>query len=57
MNKRKLRKSLEYADKQGIPFVIVIGEDEIKDRKVKIKNMKESTEIEVDIDKIELSFK
>ncbi|GIM30636.1 histidine--tRNA ligase 1 [Clostridium polyendosporum] len=57
MDKRKLRKSLEYAGKQEIPFVIVIGEDEIKNGKVRIKNMKESTDEEIDIDKIEFFFK
>jgi histidyl-tRNA synthetase len=49
MNKRKLRKSLEYAAKQSIPFVIVLGEDEIKAGKVKIRNMEDGTEKEVDI--------
>lgn len=57
MDKRKLRKSLEYASKQQIPFVIVIGEDEIRDGKVRIKNMIEGTEKETDIDKIEFFFK
>jgi histidyl-tRNA synthetase len=57
MNKRKLRKSLEYAGKQGIPFVIVIGEDEIKNEKVRIRNMKEGNEEEIDMDKVELFFK
>lgn len=57
MDKRKLRKSLEYASKQQIPFVIVIGEDEIRTGKVRIKNMMEGTEKETDIDKIEIFFK
>jgi histidyl-tRNA synthetase len=57
MDKRKLRKSLEYANKQGIPFVIVIGEDEIKSGKVKIKNMESGSEKEIDIDSIGLFFK
>lgn len=57
LDKRKLKKSLEYADKQGIPYVIIIGEDEIKTGKVKIKNMKNYTEIEAGIDEIELYLK
>jgi len=57
MDKRKLRKSLEYAGKQGIPFVIVIGEDEIKNGKVRIRNMKEGNEEEIAMDKVELFFK
>jgi histidyl-tRNA synthetase len=56
MGRKKLRKSLEYASKQGIPYVIVIGEDEMKSRKVKIKNMKEGTEAEVTMDELECYF-
>lgn len=57
MNSRKLRKSLEYAGKQGIPFVIIIGEDEMKIGKVKIKNMEEGKETEVMIDQIACQVK
>lgn len=57
MDKRKLRKSLDYASKQQIPFVIVIGEDEIRAGKVRIKNMMEGTEKGTDIDNIETFFK
>ncbi|WP_242865930.1 histidine--tRNA ligase [Desnuesiella massiliensis] len=57
MNSRKLRKSLECAGKQGIPFVIIIGEDEIKIGKVKIKNMEEGKETEVTIDQIACQLK
>lgn len=44
-----MRRSLEYAGKQGIPFVIVIGKDEIKAGKVKIRNMEDGTEKELDL--------
>jgi histidyl-tRNA synthetase len=56
MERKKLKKSLEYASKQGIPYVIVIGEDEMKSRKVKIKNMEEGTEAEVTMDELECYF-
>ena len=36
----KIKKSFEFADKKGIPFVGVIGEQEIKDRSVSVKDMK-----------------
>lgn len=36
----KLDKQLKYADKKGIPYVIIIGPDEIKKSVVKLKNMK-----------------
>ncbi len=55
MDKRKLRKSIEYAGKQKIPFVVVIGEDEMKCGRV--RNMKDGIETEIDINKLELFFK
>ena len=36
----KIKKSFEFADKKGIPFVGVIGEQEIQDNSVSIKDMK-----------------
>jgi histidyl-tRNA synthetase len=36
----KVKKQLEYANKKMIPFVIVIGADEMKDGLLTIKNMK-----------------
>lgn len=36
---KKLGKQITYADKKGIPFVLIAGEDEIAERKVTIKNM------------------
>ena len=36
----KLDKQLKYADKKGIPYVVIIGPDEIKKNTVKLKNMK-----------------
>ena len=38
--KAKLKKQLQYANNNNIPFVIIIGEDEIKNRKYILKNMK-----------------
>lgn len=38
-NEGKIGKKFAYADKLGIPFVIVVGEDELKSGKYKLKNM------------------
>jgi histidyl-tRNA synthetase len=35
-----LNKQLKYANKKGIPWVIIIGPDEIKANKINLKNMK-----------------
>ena len=50
MNKRKIKKSFDYANKENIPYVIVVGENEIKENKITIKNMKESSQEMIDID-------
>lgn len=39
MNKRKLKKSLDYANKELIPYVIILGEDEVTQNSFKIKDM------------------
>ena len=52
MNNRKLKKSLEFASKTNIPYVIIFGEDEIKNKKFKIKDMMNSKEIEININDI-----
>jgi len=36
----KFDKQLKYADKKNIPFVIIIGPEEIEQNKIRIKNMK-----------------
>ena len=35
----KLNKQLKYADKKGIPWVIIIGPEEVKEKVVVLKNM------------------
>jgi histidyl-tRNA synthetase len=50
-NLDKLGKQFKYADKQKIPFVIIIGEDEIKENKVVIKNMASGNQETVEIKK------
>lgn len=37
---RKLDKQLKYADKNNIPYVVIVGPEEIKNNTVKVKNMK-----------------
>lgn len=35
----KMKKQMSYADSNGIPFVIIAGEDEMNEKKVTLKNM------------------
>lgn len=52
LNDKKLKAKMKYADKLEIPFVIVVGEDEVKSEVVKIKNMKTGNEKECQIHNI-----
>ena len=54
LNDKKLKAKFKYADKLKIPYVAVIGEDEISSNTVKVKNMEtgEETPIELDAKKI-----
>ncbi len=37
---RGIGKNIQYADKKGIPFVAIIGEDELKQKAMTLKNLK-----------------
>ena len=39
LNGRGVGKNLEYASALGIPFVLIIGEDELKQKKVLLRDM------------------
>ncbi len=49
---RQVSKKVKAADKEQIPFVIVIGEEEVESGKYKLKNFKQSKEHEVSKDEI-----
>lgn len=52
LNDKKLKAKMKYADKLEIPYVIVVGEDEINTGIVKAKNMTNGEEKEYKIDEI-----
>ncbi len=41
---RGISKNLQYVNSFGIPFAIIVGGDELKNKKIKIKNMKSGEE-------------
>lgn len=49
---RNLTKQLEYADSLEIPYVIIVGEKELKKKKFKLKDMKRKTEKELSLTSI-----
>lgn len=52
LNDKKLKAKMKYADKLEIPFVIVVGEDEVTSEVVKIKDMITGNEKECQIHNI-----
>ncbi len=46
---KKIKAKFKYADKLNIPFVVVIGEDEILNNTVTLKNMKTGEQFQVSI--------
>ncbi len=52
LNDKKLKAKMKYADKLEIPYVIVVGEDEVNSGIVKIKNMKTGEQKECKIENI-----
>ena len=56
LRSRKLSKQLEYASIMKIPFVVIVGEKELKQKSVKLRNMKTGKEGLVKIDKLAKKF-
>lgn len=52
LNNKKLKVKFKYADKLKIPYVIVVGEDEIKQNKFKLKDMSTGEEENLTIEGI-----
>jgi histidyl-tRNA synthetase len=49
LEETKLGKKFNYADKMGIPFVIVIGEEEKKSGEYTLRNMKSGEQTKYDM--------
>ena len=48
----KLKKQLDYADRKNIPFVVLIGSDEIQSGQLTLKNMKTGEQTKVGVEEI-----
>ena len=49
---KKIKTKFKYADKLQIPYVIVIGEDEIKAEEVTLKNMQTGEQERMKLEKV-----
>lgn len=54
---RSLKAQMKYANKINAKFVVIIGEQEMTENKVKLKNMFDGTEVEIKVDEIEDKIK
>lgn len=50
--KRKLDKSLEYADKKGIPYAIIVGPRDLKEGFIVLRDMKTRLQEEIEASKV-----
>ncbi len=53
LNNKKLKAKFKYADKLEIPYVIILGEDEIQSNKFKLKDMASGEEKEYSLEEID----
>ena len=49
---QKINKKVKYADKLNIKYVIIIGEDEIKNNVITLKNMETGEQITTNLDEV-----
>lgn len=54
--KRKLSKNLDYANSEGIEYIVIIGQRDLKEGKATIRNMKSGKEEQVPVEKIRDCF-
>ncbi len=52
MTSKKMKKSLDYCNKEGIPFVIILGEDEVNNKKFQLKDMLNKCTYEISVDNL-----
>lgn len=48
----KMKKQMNYANKRNIPFVILVGEEEINSKKYTLKNMQSGVQAKISIDEL-----
>ena len=54
MNNKKLKKSLDFCNKENIPYVIILGEDEITNNSFKLKDMFNKQEIAINMNELSI---
>ena len=57
MEEKQLKKSLDFCNKAQIPYVIILGEDEITKKEFKVKNMITREETVIKMNKLKTILK
>lgn len=52
----KMKKQMEYANRRGIPYVVIIGSDELQRKVATVKDMRSGEQREIEFDKLSTSF-
>lgn len=50
---RKLSTAIEFAAKNGMEYIVIVGEKEEKEKKLVVKNLESRIQVEVDLDDVE----
>jgi histidyl-tRNA synthetase len=45
----KMDKQMKYADKRGIPYAVILGESELQENKVSVKNLVKGQQEKIDV--------
>ena len=53
MNNKKLKKSLDYANKEKIPYVIIVGENEVNINSIVVKDMFNNNSFKLELDDLD----
>lgn len=52
LNEAKMEKQLKYADQKGIPYVIILGPEEVEKNVVTLKNLKERSQQQLPLEEV-----
>ena len=49
---KKFKQKMTYADKLAVPYVIILGEDEVRDNAASVKNMRTGEQVKLTMDQV-----
>ena len=52
MKNKKMKKALDYANNENIPYVLILGEDELTNNCITLKYMNNKTQEQINLDNL-----